>query len=60
MSVAGGILDFMTGGYLPETGGLASIVTSTELMSAGISSKQIRTRLMTGSDMNVDGGVSNV
>ena len=57
MSVAGGILDLMTDSHLPETGRLANIATTAELASAGISAKQIRTKVSRGELIRLDRGV---
>jgi predicted transcriptional regulator of viral defense system len=57
MSVAGGILDLMASCHLPETGRLANIATSAELASAGISAKQIRTRVSRGELIRLDHGI---
>ena len=57
MSVASGILDLMTNNHLPETGRLANIATSAELASAGISAKQIRTKVSRGELVRLDRGV---
>jgi len=57
MSVAGGILDLMTQDHLPETGRLANIATSAELMSAGISAKQIRGKVSRGELVRLDHGI---
>jgi hypothetical protein len=57
MSVAGGILDLMTSSHLLETGRLANIATSAELASAGISAKQIRTKVSRGELIRLDHGI---
>jgi predicted transcriptional regulator of viral defense system len=57
MSVAGGILDLMVNSHLPETGRLADIATSAELASAGISAKQIRTKVSRGELIRLDHGI---
>jgi predicted transcriptional regulator of viral defense system len=57
MSVAGGILDLMTSCHLPGTGRLANIATWAELVSAGISAKQIRTRVGRGDLIRLDHGI---
>jgi predicted transcriptional regulator of viral defense system len=57
MSVAGGILDLMAISHLPETGRLANIATWAELVSAGISAKQIRTKVSRGELIRLDHGI---
>ena len=57
MSVARGILDLMTSSHLPETGRFANIATSAELASAGISAKQIKTKVSRGELIRLDRGV---
>jgi hypothetical protein len=57
MSVAWGILDLMPSSYLPETGRLANIATLAELVSAGISAKQIRTKVGRGELVRLDHGI---
>jgi len=57
MSLAGGILDRMANSHLPETGRLANIATSAELVSAGISAKQIRGKVSRGEMVRLDHGI---
>ncbi|HTZ93981.1 MAG TPA: type IV toxin-antitoxin system AbiEi family antitoxin domain-containing protein [Streptosporangiaceae bacterium] len=57
MSVAGGILDLVKLDHLPETGRLANIATLAEVMSAGISAKQIRTMVSHGELTRLGHGV---
>jgi len=55
--VAAGILDLMTGAYFPETGRLANIATAAELLCAGFSAAQIRTKVSRGELVRLDHGV---
>ena len=57
MSVAGGMLNAMSRVDLPETGRLANIATRAELVSAGISAKQIRTRVSRRELIRLDHGI---
>jgi predicted transcriptional regulator of viral defense system len=54
MSAAGGILDLVASSYLPETGRLANIATWAELVSGGLSAKQIRTKVSRGELFRLD------
>jgi Transcriptional regulator, AbiEi antitoxin len=47
----------MTKDHLPKTGRLANIVTTGELLSAGLSAAQIRTRVLSGDLMRLNRGV---
>jgi hypothetical protein len=55
--VAAGILDLMKRDHLPETGRLANIVTTTELLSAGFSTAQIRTKINRGELVRLHYGI---
>ena len=57
MSVAGDIMDLMTVSHLPHTGRLAHIATTSELMSAGFSARQIRTLVSQGKLARLDHGI---
>jgi hypothetical protein len=57
MSVAGGMLDTMASSDLPETGRLANIATTAELVQAGISVAQIRTKVSRRELVRLDHGI---
>ena len=57
MSVAGGMLDAMASNDLPETGRLANIATIAELVQAGISVAQIRSRVSRRELVRLDHGI---
>jgi hypothetical protein len=57
MSEAGGMLDTMASFDLPETGRLANIVTNAELLCAGFSAAQIRTKVSRGELVRLDHGI---
>ena len=52
-----GILCSMSKGHLPGTARLADIMTAAELLSAGFSAAQIRTRVQSGDLIRLDRGV---
>ncbi len=57
MSVGDGILDRMTRSDLPETGRLANIATLAELIAAGISARQVSTRVGRGELIRLGHGI---
>jgi predicted transcriptional regulator of viral defense system len=57
MSQPTGILTLMVRVQIPKTGRLANIVTTDELLSAGFSAAQIRSRVLSGDLMRLTRGV---
>jgi hypothetical protein len=57
MSVVAAILGLMTASYLPDTGRLANIATRAELVKAGLSVAQIRSKVSRGELVRLDRGV---
>jgi very-short-patch-repair endonuclease/predicted transcriptional regulator of viral defense system len=57
MSVVVGILGVMRSGYVPETGRLANIATTTDLLARGFSAAQIRTGVSRGELIRLGRGV---